>query len=1052
MRLVTTRVRRAHWAGSLFALTIIASLCVTTSPRATSAVSAGREAELLAQAGAAYRNPPQRMVVLDGVNQPAPQQARQAADETASPTPDPLASPTTDPTNTPTAEPTLAPTDDPNATPEPDPDPDVAPTPDPSATPDASPGPEPGVNVVPASTTERFEGSWPSRGWRVFDRSNKDGGKFRPGPRDCVSRFNTKALWMVGGGTNGLRLACAGKYPNNANTQAVYGPFDLTRATSSILSYSYSGASEKDYDFLYVGASVDGRSYCVNVHSGNETANFFRGTSFDLAQISCEQMPRSFLGYSRVYIILWFVSDQQTQDTGFFVDDVELSSTIDGAQPTATPTTPRPTTPTTPQPTTPTTPQPTTPTPPTPTTPQPTTPTLPPAPTIDLAIRGLEVTQAIQTPGQTVPLIAGRPAVARLTVDVVSGPNTVEGVTARLRAFRNGSELPNSPLTPFNPGGTFTAGRATDPVKLEQTLNFKLPSNWITSGDIELRAELNPERSVAETTYDNNRLDSTRSFRNISALRVVIVPIAYQPGGVGPVYRPDLARYNNGLGMLQKIFPIPGVQIQPHSELLFTGNLPSSQGWRDLLDLLTELRNRETGGSRAMFPIYYGVVPDAAVAGLNSYISGIGWIGASGGLGIESSDDTAAHEISHNLGLLHAPCGNPSSIDPEFPFPNGTIGSVGLDVYQLRTYSAATPDLQSYCFPKWISSYHYNRMLNTIVARGQLLARQPAEQPQDALLISGRILSDTTALTAALDYVVPVSSTERLLPTPTQARPRHGGEDHHEYRVELRDGAGGLLATYPFTPTEDSLHEDGTRLLAFDFAIAPRDDVGSLQLWHGDELLDTLRAATADPTVSASVRPALGNTGSLTVTTSASSPGGEPVEISLRYSADNGQSWQVVATELAAGQFALNTATLPASNNGLLEVIASNATRIDTTRLRLGTITNKAPLVSIADASTRQLRQGEPLTLLGSAIDIDEGAITGDDLQWTDKQGTVLGSGELLALERGLPVGTHVITLTARDANGVSGTAAVTVNVAPIISRPVVNQNRPRLYLPFIQR
>jgi hypothetical protein len=64
----------------------------------------------------------------------------------------------------------------------------------------------------------------------------------------------------------------------------------------------------------------------------------------------------------------------------------------------------------------------------------------------------------------------------------------------------------------------------------------------------------------------------------------------------------------------------------------------------------------------------------------------------------------------------------------------------------------------------------------------------------------------------------------------------------------------------------------------------------------------------------------------------------------------------------------------------------------------------------------------------------------------------VLGSGELLALERGLPVGTHVITLTARDANGVSGTAAVTVNVAPIISRPVVNQNRPRLYLPFIQR
>jgi hypothetical protein len=75
--------------------------------------------------------------------------------------------------------------------------------------------------------------------------------------------------------------------------------------------------------------------------------------------------------------------------------------------------------------------------------------------------------------------------------------------------------------------------------------------------------------------------------------------------------------------------------------------------------------------------VYYGVVLQAALAGLSSFTAGIGWVGGNilTSVGLEESVGVAAHEIGHNLGLDHAPCG--VSGDPNYPFaaPSGRARS-----------------------------------------------------------------------------------------------------------------------------------------------------------------------------------------------------------------------------------------------------------------------------------------------------------------------------------------------------------------------------------------
>ncbi|KPV48268.1 hypothetical protein SE17_38985, partial [Kouleothrix aurantiaca] len=187
---------------------------------------------------------------------------------------------------------------------------------------------------VAANMSETFEGAWPSAGWTLQDYGTS-GGEYLFGKRDCNPQSGSFAGWGGGGGANGSGLACDAKYADNVYTLATYGPFDLTNAASSVLTFSFTGASEKDYDTLFVATSIDDYYYCGGSYSGDYSAGYVRGT-LDLSDLSCPGQPSTMLGRTNVTVAFFFISDDSFNDIGFTVDNIALASRQNAPTPTNT--------------------------------------------------------------------------------------------------------------------------------------------------------------------------------------------------------------------------------------------------------------------------------------------------------------------------------------------------------------------------------------------------------------------------------------------------------------------------------------------------------------------------------------------------------------------------------------------------------------------------------------------------------------------------------------------------------------------------------------------
>jgi hypothetical protein len=126
--------------------------------------------------------------------------------------------------------------------------------------------------------------------------------------------------------------------------------------------------------------------------------------------------------------------------------------------------------------------------------------------------------------------------------------------------------------------------------------------------------------------------------------------------------------------------------------------------------------------------VYYGLIPirNGSTYWFSQGIAGIGWVSDLGevfresvGLSLDTNDDTSilsAHEIGHNLGRRHAPCGGSGNPDPSYPYGGASIGQYATDIRSTTDISFYTPsdhvDMMSYCSPEWISDYTYKGLYN----------------------------------------------------------------------------------------------------------------------------------------------------------------------------------------------------------------------------------------------------------------------------------------------------------------------------------------------------
>ncbi|HEX2092468.1 MAG TPA: hypothetical protein VHG28_08700, partial [Longimicrobiaceae bacterium] len=201
-----------------------------------------------------------------------------------------------------------------------------------------------------------------------------------------------------------------------------------------------------------------------------------------------------------------------------------------------------------------------------------------------------------------------------------------------------------------------------------------------------------------------------------------------------------------------------------------------------ILNELLALRTAD--GSRRY---YYGLLTHPG----GNNIAGIGFIGRPAALGYDAVPGgvgTLAHELGHNFGRLHAPCGNPGDADRAFPYANGGIGVFGYDVPAgVLKDPAREKDLMSYCSPEWISDYTYRAVLQfrleaepTVLGGGSADAGEALPEP--SLLVWGRVGGGTAVLEPAFEI-----TTRPSLPA-----------EEGPYRIEGLDTGGALLFSLPF--------------------------------------------------------------------------------------------------------------------------------------------------------------------------------------------------------------------------------------------------------------
>jgi hypothetical protein len=528
----------------------------------------------------------------------------------------------------------------------------------------------------------------------------------------------------------------------------------------------------------------------------------------------------------------------------------------------------------------------------------------------DLSIAHLEITQATQNASNSVPLVADKPTVARVFV-VRSGEAALGDVSVTLSATRGGQALPGSPLSvgPKRVGSQAARG------DYGGSFNVLLPPSWL-SGDVALTVTVDVENRVGESNEGNNVATAHLAFGQVSPLEIVVVPVRYTHMPNGRTYPPPTL--DTISGWVLRSFPVSRVDVSFRAPLDFAGDLGTGAAWETLLEQVTSVKFADGAPARQ---VYYALVPtqNGADRWFSGGYAGIGWVGLRAAASLEfgpgqeeKTGRIAAHEIGHNLGRYHAPCG--TSADPRQPYPyaGASIGAetYGLDVSAGRVWAPGAPDnardVMSYCSPQWVSDYTYTALYQSLRDSSGSLA-----EPMDGLLVRGRLARDGSA---TLRPVYPVSG--------VPLTPAAEGD----YAIELLDGAGGVIARHEVAVAEaeaphafdlphghsESRAETGIERI---YAVLPRPaaPVVSVRLvpaGGGEPKASRALASTSEGTP----QPAVGAEARITAVDSSTLrlswlPADRPALV--RYSAD-GRSWTTLAVDLNGGELLIDPRDLPA--------------------------------------------------------------------------------------------------------------------------------------------
>lgn len=416
------------------------------------------------------------------------------------------------------------------------------------------------------------------------------------------------------------------------------------------------------------------------------------------------------------------------------------------------------------------------------------------------------LTQAVQSRKFPVPLVAGRPALLRV---FLSSPQASGERIPPVRAtfFHGGTEVHTAEITT----GTMPIPSEIDESALELSANAEIPGDVIQEG-LEMVIEVDPNGTLASGMGIADRIPASGRMavdvREMPDFRLTVIPFLYEldPDSAILEITADMARDPEGSEMLsgtRDLLPIGSFDVRRHDPVLTS----SDNGFQLLLETET-MRRMERG------PGYW-------LAMLSPVPTG-GLLGVALGIGSWSSYSvplprTVAHELGHNMGLYHAPCGGAGGPDQLFPDRNGRIGSWGYDREHRRLITPHAPDLMSYCRGGWIGDYHFSNSL-----RHRLDVEPPAAASAPAtrtLLVWGGIAADGDPF---LDPSFIVDAVPWMPPPGT------------EYSLRGRTADGDQAFSLTFDMPEIPDIDDGRTGFVFTIPVSWTGDLASISLVGGD--------------------------------------------------------------------------------------------------------------------------------------------------------------------------------------------------------------------------